>query len=253
MSALGLPAASGKRNATQGGVPKKVKNEEQADETPAGAAEATASEEGLVKQLARLTLHNSRDIRVLAAAVRQVCTFSNEEDAGKMVCEAAKSCTRQYEDHIRSMDSKARGDYSPPYVFVWHELVEKIREIPVSQDMGVHQQKLKEYLEFVEAEAVALMQKLNTQTIEYAKGQIVAEHIQAAAIYKTWNPKMARFETQATHPRAKEAADIMIEILKEKAKGVRKNGPAPKGDLERKIEAKVKGNKGAENVKKGKK
>eukprot|EP00929_Paragymnodinium_shiwhaense_P044591 TRINITY_DN22854_c0_g1_i2.p2 TRINITY_DN22854_c0_g1~~TRINITY_DN22854_c0_g1_i2.p2 ORF type:complete len:259 (+),score=93.43 TRINITY_DN22854_c0_g1_i2:81-857(+) len=249
MSALGLPASSSasKRNAGQGGIPKKSKGEEQAPQNGA-LAEARevreAADEGLVQQLAMLSLQNSRDIRVIAAAVREVCVFSNEEEAGKLVCEATKGCTRQYEEHIRNMDSADRAGFSPPYVFVWHVLVDEVRKIALTKDMGAHQQKLKDYLEFVEEEAKARMVQLNTQDLTGVKRLVITEHIQAAAIYKTWNPKKARFEAQATHPRAKETADTIIEVLKAHAKGEKKNGPAPKGDLERKIEAKVKGKKG---------
>eukprot|EP00929_Paragymnodinium_shiwhaense_P086148 TRINITY_DN46672_c0_g1_i1.p2 TRINITY_DN46672_c0_g1~~TRINITY_DN46672_c0_g1_i1.p2 ORF type:complete len:267 (-),score=92.52 TRINITY_DN46672_c0_g1_i1:889-1689(-) len=193
----------------------------------------------LIMQIAQLTLYNSRDIRTVSSALKVVCLFSRGVEHGKVVVEAVKSTTRSYEQHVKSLSTPDRSAFAPPFVFVWHVLLDKAKDICAAEQLDTKKTKIENYLGKIGKLAQEYMAKTGEKNTDTAKQKVTSVLLQSAHVLKCWNPTMARLEVLTSDQETKEIAAVIADVLALKAKGERKFGPQPKGDLERRILKKV--------------
>eukprot|EP00929_Paragymnodinium_shiwhaense_P005370 TRINITY_DN107210_c0_g1_i1.p2 TRINITY_DN107210_c0_g1~~TRINITY_DN107210_c0_g1_i1.p2 ORF type:complete len:143 (-),score=42.99 TRINITY_DN107210_c0_g1_i1:41-469(-) len=132
------------------------------------------------------------------------------------------------------MTPQERERYGAPYTFVWHECCRHVAKMVQTKACEKHMTEV---------------QMMVTQKYPEEKDPIkIAQHIRSeylrvvkvARISNTWNKNLAKIEIFAKDGTTAKAAQLEIfEYLAKKAAGKEKFSPAPKTDLERRIQKAV--------------
>eukprot|EP00929_Paragymnodinium_shiwhaense_P038587 TRINITY_DN20376_c0_g1_i3.p2 TRINITY_DN20376_c0_g1~~TRINITY_DN20376_c0_g1_i3.p2 ORF type:complete len:278 (+),score=78.13 TRINITY_DN20376_c0_g1_i3:72-905(+) len=218
---------------------------EEAADTPTPAAAASKQRgqpgrqldknelQGLLLQVAQLTLHNETEVKQVRSLLIHT-VLSSKEGLGEQVVHRTKDTITTYLAHVKGLQHKERQDFSGPHIFVWQELVCVLSEHAGKAEDVVSQKAHKHHLEVLESKA---QQKLKdgAKDLAEARRRVLENMVHTCRVNKCWNPTRAKVEFAITDPEAASIMEIMISQLVKNADGERKGGAPPKSDLHRKI------------------
>eukprot|EP00929_Paragymnodinium_shiwhaense_P024423 TRINITY_DN15030_c0_g1_i1.p2 TRINITY_DN15030_c0_g1~~TRINITY_DN15030_c0_g1_i1.p2 ORF type:complete len:237 (-),score=58.94 TRINITY_DN15030_c0_g1_i1:999-1709(-) len=208
----------------------------------AKGAKTDKQEEGLVKLLAKLTLSNSQDIRVVSSVVTHTVVFEKEQEFAKSLIEVSKKTTADYMNTVKQMEPSAKSKFQAPHVFIWHALLKQAHDFS-KQVEGVKEEAkvISNYLNSLENKAIQSHKDAPDPKgdLTYHRREVLAEEVKACRIKKCYSVNTMRLEVTTINQDTLQVLNSVMSMFVKLAKGVRKTGAAPRGDLERRISAAI--------------
>ena len=154
-----------------------------------------------------------------------------------------KEVLAAYNTDVRSMTDEQKAAMHSPHIFVWDQALQALLVLTKDKDQHkIEHDAIQSYLNQLDQEAADILaQAKSTSTPDLlmsTKRDIDAMDVKIMRVLRCWDPKMMRLELN-TRPGSAAApiGDIMLKLLQAEASGIMKQSQAPRGKLERKLQA----------------
>eukprot|EP00929_Paragymnodinium_shiwhaense_P060730 TRINITY_DN3031_c1_g1_i1.p3 TRINITY_DN3031_c1_g1~~TRINITY_DN3031_c1_g1_i1.p3 ORF type:complete len:271 (+),score=78.42 TRINITY_DN3031_c1_g1_i1:373-1185(+) len=198
-------------------------------------------DKGIMLQLAKLTLNNTRNLAAVSSAVITTIVFNRDEGAGKELHDELKEVAAAYTTTVRALQAEQKAEYAAPHTYVWQGLITIVyRNTQEGQDeYSKHMSNTMKVLsDSYVAKAMEITDSQDKEVYIKQLPHVIGANMKICRVSKCWNAKMAKIELSATP--ASETEKAMVAVVKyivEKCQGKVKMGAAPRSDAERRIQA----------------
>eukprot|EP00929_Paragymnodinium_shiwhaense_P057916 TRINITY_DN29008_c0_g1_i2.p1 TRINITY_DN29008_c0_g1~~TRINITY_DN29008_c0_g1_i2.p1 ORF type:complete len:270 (+),score=87.10 TRINITY_DN29008_c0_g1_i2:140-949(+) len=196
--------------------------------------------EQLTDTMAKLLLSTTRTVATLQGALMDVVVFSKEEQLGADIMERTKAAVRDYGETVSKMQPEEKGAHFAPHIFIWLELFAVVKAFchlkavsEVKPFVRIYE-KMEEFNQTLAKTRALYVEELGLSS-EQALRMAVADEIRSCRVSKCFNPQQMKVEIATGSPLARTVVHGLITAICLGAKGMRKQGPPPKGDSERKL------------------
>lgn len=211
--------------------------------TPRPSAAAKKRDNEIVNLIARLSLGTARQVATLEAAIVTTVVFANESMGAELVAEL-KDTTQAYTLQSKALPPQERSQFSAPHTFVWLSLTSFV-ETQLKKEPEANKEDLRIInLHFADIKAKAAEHTQNDPDNEELKAMamrtVIALQVKICRSIKCYNPQQARIQINVERDRdctAYQVKGVVVRFLEKHCKGSTKSGPAPKSDLERRIQS----------------
>eukprot|EP00929_Paragymnodinium_shiwhaense_P051408 TRINITY_DN25875_c0_g1_i1.p2 TRINITY_DN25875_c0_g1~~TRINITY_DN25875_c0_g1_i1.p2 ORF type:complete len:272 (-),score=59.51 TRINITY_DN25875_c0_g1_i1:789-1604(-) len=223
---------------------KEEKEEQQTKPNRGGAARGGAQLAGdkamqeLIVNVAKLGLGSARRVATLDSVVLTTLTFDKSAEPGLSLVEALKEVTSDYTTMAKELPQEQKQFFAAPHVFTWLGLLTFVAQQYKDEPTNPNLVQIAEHLQ--EMNNQSTKQCAENKELDPQKNlrDLVQSEIFVCRVSRTWNPKVAKMELHAA-PSTRGAAAVRAvqNFLLQKCGAQLRRGPAPKSDLERRIQA----------------
>ena len=197
-----------------------------------------------VLQIAKLSLGSARELAMVKSIILEVVLFSNADCPIK---DAMKDVTSAFAEKAKASGPTEKASLGSPHLYVWYELMTLTKQILQDKGEAVMLLSIASHLEDLDKCAENLMKEQAVVVVENADSvkqqflrQAVASQVKVVRIRRCWNPEISRLEINVVENTSAVAAKAaLIQMLVQFFKGQRKPDQAPRGNLERQIQATI--------------
>eukprot|EP00929_Paragymnodinium_shiwhaense_P087031 TRINITY_DN47356_c0_g1_i1.p2 TRINITY_DN47356_c0_g1~~TRINITY_DN47356_c0_g1_i1.p2 ORF type:complete len:289 (+),score=95.51 TRINITY_DN47356_c0_g1_i1:84-950(+) len=222
-----------------------------------GSSSSSGQDATLLALVSKLALGNCRDISAIKNILYATLLVDRDNQYIKLVLDGAKEKTEAYYQSVKELTPEEKKESGSPHAMAWLGLVAGLAQgLQLAQkqehkagkeawvkkameDLTEHMQDLKQKAELVmQLSATAKEEEGYDTKFGYAMRGIVAQQVKVSRVSKTWNPKQARVELHCASGTTSELVQkALISYMVNLGAASLKTTQAPKGDLERRIEA----------------
>eukprot|EP00929_Paragymnodinium_shiwhaense_P088728 TRINITY_DN49041_c0_g1_i1.p2 TRINITY_DN49041_c0_g1~~TRINITY_DN49041_c0_g1_i1.p2 ORF type:complete len:259 (+),score=89.07 TRINITY_DN49041_c0_g1_i1:90-866(+) len=238
-AAAGLPVNKRASDTSAGGAAKAPKQNKK--------AEQDSNVHALMNKMMKLTLQNSRKIANLESLNIVTIVFLKDTKLGTQVVERSKAATKMYSDTVKSLSPAEKSAYCSPHIYVWLELLQVTYE-HCKQTVDPKQKTLAENIlkgltyfetEFEKQKKEVIAEAMGTDiTQEVITRQLTADWIGMCKVSKCFSQSHMKMELAgAADTPGKDVVLTVAKAISQFAAGSKKQGAAPRNDLERQLGA----------------
>eukprot|EP00929_Paragymnodinium_shiwhaense_P101855 TRINITY_DN65042_c0_g1_i1.p2 TRINITY_DN65042_c0_g1~~TRINITY_DN65042_c0_g1_i1.p2 ORF type:complete len:315 (+),score=81.34 TRINITY_DN65042_c0_g1_i1:71-1015(+) len=205
-----------------------------------GGGRADKGEKEIIKQLAKLSLLNARQVAALSSAVICTVVFKKNE-IGEGLVKRLKDVTMAYSLQVKEMKPELKASFSAPHIFVWSALLTYAKE-HFKDNAELLQAVDKHNTEVTEAVKRSGYKVEQQDELKAYRRKLIGLQVKICRVARCWATDLAKLElTTDNQSTAHQVQVHLVKSFEKHMQGSVKQGMAPRGDVERRIQRYIDG------------